>query len=323
MNAESESRQIQEISQHLFRASNATGHFVQDETQLGAGLAGYLTPDLTLLPRTPRIGFIHRKLADGDLYFIANTSNQFHHVKATFRSTANRAEWLDPLTGSTSTVDNPSVIFLDLQPYESKLIVFTNSDIHPNTTKPLRHGPSRIIDLSKDWKVIFTGANQSVVMPWLHSWSDLPAFKYYSGTVTYEKTIDLSAADLSSGITPFLSFGQGMPIQEPNPLPEHSMKAYLDGPIREAAEVFVNDQRAGVVWHPPYKIDVSKFLTVGKNHLRIIVGNTAINSLAGQTLPTYRLLNERYGERFTPQDMKNLQPLPSGLVGGLQLDLEK
>jgi hypothetical protein len=160
-------------------------------------------------------------------------------------------------------------------------------------------------------------------MPWLHSWSDLPAFKYYSGTVTYEKTIDLSAADLSSGVTPFLSFGQGMPIQEPNPLPEHSMKAYLDGPIREAAEVFVNDQRAGVVWHPPYKIDVSKFLTVGKNHLRIIVGNTAINSLAGQTLPTYRLLNERYGERFTPQDMKNLQPLPSGLVGGLQLDLEK
>ena len=323
MNAESESRQIQEISQHLFRASNATGHFVQDETQLGAGLAGYLTPDLTLLPRTPRIGFIHRKLADGDLYFIANTSNQFHHVKATFRSTANRAEWLDPLTGSTSTVDNPSVIFLDLQPYESKLIVFTNSDIHPNTTKPLRHGPSRIIDLSRDWKVTFTGANQSVVMPWLHSWSDLPAFKYYSGTVTYEKTIDLSAADLSSGITPFLSFGQGMPIQEPNPLPEHSMKAYMDGPIREAADVYVNGQRAGVVWHPPYKIDISKFLTVGKNSLRIIVGNTAINSLSGQALPAYRLLNERYGERFTPQDMKNLQPLPSGLVGGLQLDLEK
>jgi hypothetical protein len=97
----------------------------------------------------------------------------------------------------------------------------------------------------------------------------------------------------------------------------------MDGPIREAADVYVNGQRAGVVWHPPYKINVANFLKVGKNSLRIIVGNTAINSLSGQALPTYRLLNERYGERFTPQDMKNLQPLPSGLVGGLQLDLEK
>ena len=323
LNAETERKQIQEISQRLFRASNAPGHFIQDASQLGAALASYLTPDFTLLPRTPRIGFIHRALADGDLYFIANTSNQFHHVKATFRATANHAEWLDPLAGNISAVDNSSVTFLDLQPYESKLIVFTNSDIHPNTTEPVRHSPSRIVDLSKDWKLTFTGANQSVTMPLLHSWSDLPLFKYYSGTVTYEKTIDLSAADLTSGITPFLSFGQGAPIEEPNPLPEHSMKAYLEGPIREAAEVYVNGQRAGVVWHPPYKIDVSKFLIAGNNDLRIVVGNTAINSLAGQALPAYRLLNDRYGERFTPQDMKNLQPVPSGIVGGLQVDLEQ
>lgn len=323
MNAEIESRQIQEISQRLFRASKAAGHFIQDETHLGAALAGYLAPDVTILPRTPRIGFIHRKLADGDLYFIANTSNQFQHVKATFRNAANHAEWLDPFTGNITAVEKPSVTFLDLYPYESTLILFTNADIHPNRTKLLRHGSSRIIDLSKGWKVTFTGENQSVVMPWLHSWSDLPAFKYYSGTVSYEKIIDLSTADLGSGITPLLSFGQGMQIREPNPLPEHSMKAYLDGPIREAAEVYVNGQRAGVVWHPPYKIDVTKFLTVGKNNLRIVVGNTAINSLAGHALPTYRLLNERFGERFTPQDMKDLQPLPSGLVGSVHLDLEK
>jgi hypothetical protein len=53
----------------------------------------------------------------------------------------------------------------------------------------------------------------------------------------------------------------------------------------------------------------------------MIVGNTAINSLAGQSLPTYRLLNQRYGERFTPQDMVNLQALPSGVLGNLRLDL--
>jgi hypothetical protein len=100
------------------------------------------------------------------------------------------------------------------------------------------------------------------------------------------------------------------------------MKAYFEGPIREAAEVYVNGKHAGFVWHPPYKIDVTSLFAVGTNTLRIIVGNTAINLLAGRALPTYRLLNERYGERFVPQDMVNLQALPSGILGGLKLDLE-
>jgi hypothetical protein len=101
------------------------------------------------------------------------------------------------------------------------------------------------------------------------------------------------------------------------------MKAYFEGPIREVAEVYVNGKAAGFVWRPPYTIDVTRFLTVGINSLRIIVGNTAINSLAGRALPTYRVLNERFGERFTPQDMGSLQALPSGILGSLQLNLER
>jgi len=91
--------------------------------------------------------------------------------------------------------------------------------------------------------------------------------------------------------------------------------------VREAAEVYVNGQRVGVVWHPPYSIDLTSSLKPGKNELMIVVGNTAINSLAGQALPDYRLLNARYGERFVPQGMENLQSLPSGLVRKLQLQI--
>jgi hypothetical protein len=97
----------------------------------------------------------------------------------------------------------------------------------------------------------------------------------------------------------------------------------MESSIREAAEVFVNGQDVGSVWHPPYTLDVTKFLKPGENALRIVVGNTAINSLAGRALPTYHLLNQRYGERFVPQDMGNLQPLPSGIVGTLHLLLER
>jgi hypothetical protein len=97
------------------------------------------------------------------------------------------------------------------------------------------------------------------------------------------------------------------------------MRAYLEPPVREVAEVQVNGKRAGLVWHPPYSIDLTKYLKPGKNELMVVVGNTAINSLAGQTLPDYRLLKDRYGERFVPQGMDNLRPLPSGIVGKLQL----
>jgi hypothetical protein len=53
--------------------------------------------------------------------------------------------------------------------------------------------------------------------------------------------------------------------------------------------------------------------------MRIVVGNLAINELAAQVVPDYKLLNLRYGERFVPQDMKDLQPLPSGLLGPIRL----
>lgn len=321
LEAESDGRQIQEISQRLFEGKDTTGHFISDEKQLGATLATYLMPDVVFSPKTPRIGFIHRKLEIGDLYFIANTSNQAHHVQATFRHPAKRAEWWDAFTGAVSPVENSSAVELDLQPYESRLILFADSATGAEKKPSIAPVPSKTIDLTQDWKITFADTNQTVDMPQLHSWSEDPTFKYYSGQVSYSSTFDLSAQELNSGIKGELDFGSGTAIEEPNPLPQFSMRAYFEGPVREAAKVYVNEEGAGFVWRPPYTIDVTRFLTVGKNNLRIVVGNTAINTLAGRALPTYRLLNERYGERFTPQDMGNLHALPSGILGDLQLKL--
>jgi len=97
------------------------------------------------------------------------------------------------------------------------------------------------------------------------------------------------------------------------------MWAYLDAPVRDAAEVYVNGSLAGVVWHPPYRIDVTAQLRAGSNEVRIVVGNTAINGLAGHPLPDYRLLWDRYGKLFEPQGMQDLHPLPSGILGPVTL----
>lgn len=184
-----------------------------------------------------------------------------------------------------------------------------------------------MIDLSVDWNLTFGGSNQSglsqsIRMANLHSWSEEESYKFYSGQVTYEKVFDLPA-DLKSGTSMILDFGAGTPVAKPDPLPTFNLRAFLEGPVRDAAEIYVNGQRAGVVWHPPYSVDVSSLLKAGNNELRIVVGNTAINSLAGRALPDYRLLYDRYGERFVPQGMDNLQPLPSGILGGLRLKISR
>jgi len=116
-----------------------------------------------------------------------------------------------------------------------------------------------------------------------------------------------------------LDFGEGAPVPFPSFPVEFNMRAYLESPVREAAQVYVNDQLAGYVWHPPFRVDLSPYLKPGKNELRIVVGNTAINELAGTSLPNYRLLYSRYGREFEPQGMHDLEPLPSGILGPVTL----
>jgi hypothetical protein len=150
------------------------------------------------------------------------------------------------------------------------------------------------------------------------SWTDDPKTRFYSGVAVYTKTIRLGADDLSGGSSLVLDFGEGTSVAV-DPKIKSGMRALLVGPIREAAVVRVNGQRVGSMWHPPYTLDVTKQLHAGENTIEIQVANTAINVLAGRAPADYRLLNLRYGERFTPQDMDNLQPLPSGILGTIQL----
>ena len=152
----------------------------------------------------------------------------------------------------------------------------------------------------------------------LESWSANDKTQFFSGRASYEKSFDISAP-AEPNARYLLDFGAATAEPLPSPPGQNNMRAYLDPPVREAAEVFVNGKRAGVVWRPPYRIDITAFVQQGTNSLRVVVGNTAINELAGRALPDYRLLNDRYGLRFVPQGMENLRPLPSGLLGPVKL----
>ena len=89
--------------------------------------------------------------------------------------------------------------------------------------------------------------------------------------------------------------------------------------MRDAAEVFVNRRRAGAIWCSPFELEIAPFLKLGRNRLEIRVYNTAINLLAGRPPTDYGTLNARFGERFKPQNMDDLKPLPSGLLKAPEL----
>ena len=97
------------------------------------------------------------------------------------------------------------------------------------------------------------------------------------------------------------------------------MRALLDGPVREAAVVYVNGKRAGSVWCAPYEVNVGGLLKAGENTIRIEVGNSALNALAKGPLPDYKALTAKFGERFQAQDMGAVTPQPSGLLGTMKL----
>ena len=273
----------------------AKGMRVAEDTKLGETLHGLYKQDVET---APEISFIHRKLSYADVYFVVNTSN--HPVKSAANFRVKGVEW-DPFTGAERRMSSE----LDLAPYESRVIVFSRG-VRFDMGAISPHAEP--IDISTGWTVTLNG-KPPVTMGKLESWPD----KFFSGTATYEKTVRVDAAAAWR-----LTFGEGTPLP-PRTGRSNGFAALLDPPVREAAVVYVNGKKAGSVWSPPYEVEVGTLLHKGDNQIRIVVANTAINELANQPLPDYRALIAKYGDRFQDQDMNNLQPLPSGLLGPIKL----
>ena len=111
--------------------------------------------------------------------------------------------------------------------------------------------------------------------------------KYFSGTGTYTKTIQASADWFKPGA-----------------------KLWIDlGDVKNLAEVTVNGKSLGVVWHAPYRMDVTSALKPGANEVTIKVTNAWVNRLIGDQQPDATT-------KYTFADVKpykaNSPLLPSG-----------
>ena len=293
---------------------------VVSESKLIDRLSAAAKSDLRLDVQSEDIGHVHRKLADADIYFVANTSNHEQKFRAQFRTKYRFAELWDPMTGKIEkSASNDGELDLQIEPYGSRVIVFRTSSAAP---LPARELPISSKDLSSGWTLMLgtNGVIQDVNLP--YSWTTYSKTQYFSGTAVFTKSVELSAAEASAHV--FLDFGKPVAIPRESlatgTLRGYSFAALIASPVREAATIFVNGKRAGTLWSPPYKLDLTGLLKTGGNTIRAEVYNTAINELAKVgRLADIAGVTRQYGLRFRLQDFDNLRPLPSGILSPVHL----
>jgi len=134
--------------------------------------------------------------------------------------------------------------------------------------------PANVI-VNGPWELRFPpnwGAPATVTLPELISWSDHPdiGVKYFSGTATYVKELNVPAAMI----------GKGKGI-------------YLDlGNVKNFSQVTINGKYLGIMWKPPFRVDITDCVHAGSNHMEIRVTNLWPNRLIGdEQLPEDREWN--------------------------------
>ena len=249
------------------------------------------------------LAFVHRKLADGDIYWVSHRNARVADVEATFRVAGKAPELWHADTGtaepaSYKTADGRTTVSLTLQPNDAVFVVFRKAATAPSRTvaKPVE---TKVGTVEGSWDVAFQpnrGAPAKLTLPALASWHDNAdaGVKYFSGTGTYTKTVQAPAEWFQTGAKLFLELGD----------------------VKNIAEVTVNGKPLGTFWKAPFRVDVTSALKPGANTLDIKVINLWVNRLIGDQQEGVTTKYTYTAQQFYRAD----SPLmPSGLIGPVQV----
>ncbi len=228
--------------------------------------------DYTKPESDTRLLFVHRKLTNGDVYFVDNRNDRNEAVDATFRVTGKAPELWYAETGKTEPAsfkiaDGRTTVPLKLGPWGTVFVVFIEPTKESARTLPAKT-ETKLAAVDGPWTVNFQpdrGAPPSITLDSLSSWSKSqnPGVKYFSGSGIYTKTIDANSAWFKNGAHIWIDLGD----------------------VRNLAEVTVNGKSLGLVWHAPYRVDATEVLKPGENAISIKVTNAWVNRLIGDQQP--------------------------------------
>jgi hypothetical protein len=247
--------------------------------------------------------YVHRKLGDGDLYFVDNRSDRDQDLDATFRLDGKEAEFWHADTGkiepaSYRIANGRTTVPLHLEPWGTVFVVFRRAAQAPTRALP-KIVETSVASVDGPWDVTFQanrGAPAKITLAKLGSWSDNPdaGVKYFSGAGTYTRT-----------------------IQAPDAWFQPGARLWLDlGDVQNLAEVSVNGESLGIVWKTPFRVDATAAIKPGANTLEIKVTDLWVNRMIGDRQPNapkqYTFTSPVFYKADTPL-------LPAGLLGPVQI----
>ncbi|OHB85412.1 MAG: hypothetical protein A2V98_12725 [Planctomycetes bacterium RBG_16_64_12] len=152
------------------------------------------------------------------------------------------------------------------------------------------------LEVAGPWELLFppeSGVPQPLMLQRLVSWSEHPdaAVKYFSGSATYRAAFT---------VPPEMSGKQ--------------RRLYLDlGSVQVVAQVKLNGNDLGVLWKPPFRLDVTDALKPSGNDLEVRVTNLWPNRMIGdEHLPEDSQRNQNGTLKEWPQWLEQGKPSPTG-----------
>ncbi|MDR1498244.1 MAG: hypothetical protein LBS59_07560 [Puniceicoccales bacterium] len=305
----------------------------------------YLARCQMLLQQGNQVAFTrewnHRRTPEADIFFVVNNGKkavQKEYIFPVGKRIAAPEIW-DAYTGRIYTLQDGNTaapqgqnvsaetkLTLNIPANGSLFIVFPNYKTPYAKQQNFVVKNEKATEVEGEWKVAF---QPKLDKPFNRTFPELVdlskqeefALKYFSGTAVYRKTIRVST-----------------PPRE---------KFILDlGKLEDLAEVTLNGKNVGVLWHPPYRTDITRFLRDGDNTLEVTVAVNWANRIIGdeqfppdyerigdghrgtpamKQFPEWFLKNEPRPEprrkTFTPviHFSKTSKPYPAGLIGPVKI----
>jgi hypothetical protein len=255
-------------------------------------------------PAEAVLTYLHRRVEGAELYFVMNCSEEFSG-ELEFSETGLVPEIWDADTGKRTVCgqwrlhDGKVRVKVRLGHLESAVIVFTegkrvlrakesegadiirgeNEKLYALITGEkgcrvllsdgsLRNLKAKVpeeIHLSDGWMFSASGIDgvgvqcrAEMELNKLKSWREISEVRNYSGTASYRIAFDVGPKMLRDDLLVQLDLGK----------------------VYEVAEVWVNDEKVGVSWYRPYRVDITGHLKQGSNELRVDVTNVLKNYLS-------------------------------------------
>ncbi len=225
-------------------------------------------PDCEIPTESP-ILYGHRAFENGDIYFISNQSDKQQSATLDFRVKNLQPEIWDATTGNITKLpafiqkDKSTAVPVKLEPFASAFVIFRSqgkpASTHLEANFPT---PNVLIEIKTPWKVSFESRFMTPNPIIMDTLQDLSSFtndsiKYFSGTAIYNNKFRL------------------------NKLPDNK-KVYLRfSVVNMMAKISINGQYVGGVWTAPYRLDISNFVKLGDNDIKVEVVNVWTNRLIG------------------------------------------